>query len=389
MRDAARELLLRAAGLALPPVEERPLPPEPRVLLIRPDHLGDVLLTAPAVGLLERSLPRTQLTYLVSKGSAEVAQHGVQRADVRTTDFPGFARLRNRHPLAPYRHLAILAATLRREQLDAAVVFRPDHWWGALLARAAGIPRRFGFSTRLTTPSLTAVLPVQRHTHAAEESLRLARYVVDALGGTPLPGTQPLFALSADDRRRAAAVLSSLGVPAERLVLLHASAGAPLKSWPVDRWALLVRSLRGAGCTPLLSGGPGDGPLLDAITQQAGPTARLEGQSLGVLGAVLERCQLAVGPDNGPLHIAAAVGTPTVRLYGPAPVARFGPWPGEPSQRALVTDRLPCVPCGNLVDPPCQAAVEPPCMLALRVESVLAATLQVVEYSGGGSRSQP
>ena len=96
--------------------------------------------------------------------------------------------------------------------------------------------------------------------------------------------------------------------------------------------------------------------------------------SLKVTAALFERCALVIGLDSGAAHLAGAVGTPTVRLYGPAPVAKYGPWPRTaPDQRVLTTDQLACVPCGYLEDPPCGARSEPACLLALSVEKVLGA----------------
>jgi ADP-heptose:LPS heptosyltransferase len=102
------------------------------------------------------------------------------------------------------------------------------------------------------------------------------------------------------------------------------------------------------------------------------------GQSLAVTAALYARAALVIGPDGGPAHLAAAVGTPTIRLYGPAPVARFGPWPPRADQVVLVDASLACVPCGVLDNPPCGARTEPACMLALGVSEVLDAARRVL-----------
>jgi len=81
-----------------------------------------------------------------------------------------------------------------------------------------------------------------------------------------------------------------------------------------------------------------------------------------------------VSVDSGAGHLAAAVGTPTVRLYGPVPPTAFGPWPPRADQRVLISQTLSCISCGNLESPPCGARALPACMLALSVEDVLNAT---------------
>ena len=103
------------------------------------------------------------------------------------------------------------------------------------------------------------------------------------------------------------------------------------------------------------------------------PAAVACGQPLDVSAALYERCELLVGPDSGAAHLAAAVGTPTLRLYGPEPVELFGPWPPRSDQRVLVDRALACVPCGHLASPPCGATTLPACMLALGVADVLKA----------------
>jgi ADP-heptose:LPS heptosyltransferase len=109
------------------------------------------------------------------------------------------------------------------------------------------------------------------------------------------------------------------------------------------------------------------------------PALELAGATtLGQLGALVERCQLALGGDSGPLHLAAVLGVPTLRLYGPSDPCQFGPWPPGQSQRVL-THQLPCRPCRNLVAPPCGAFHEPPCLLGLGEARVAAAALELLD----------
>src|SRR3712207_4615798 len=94
--------------------------------------------------------------------------------------------------------------------------------------------------------------------------------------------------------------------------------------------------------------------------------------SLGQLAALFERCSLVLGGDSGPLHLAAAVGTPTVRLYGPTSQAVFGPW-GDPAVQVGIQASLPCQPCGNITVPPCGATGTPACLRVVGPEEVVAA----------------
>jgi ADP-heptose:LPS heptosyltransferase len=293
---------------------------------------------------------------------------------VRRLAFPGFTRVANAHLLAPYALLAREAARLRREAYDLAVVFRPDHWWGALLALAAGIPVRVGAATPETTPLLTDTLDVQAAGHATEQARAIARL---ALEGCGVPAREPpdvqLFTLSAATRAEASDLWRRMGLDERRVVAIQPNAGVPLKSWPIDRWAALGDALLARGQSVLVLGAPADRDAVAAIVagmRHTGANVAV-GQSLDVSAGLYERCAVLVGPDSGAAHLAAALGTPTVRLYGPAPPAVFGPWPAAPEQHVLQTTQLGCVPCGFLEAPPCRATCLPACMLALSVDEVL------------------
>jgi heptosyltransferase-2/heptosyltransferase-3 len=367
---------LRLAARALSTAIDKPRPRPGRVLLLRPDHVGDVLMTAPAVALMRASLPAAHLTYVVGPWGLEAARHGPAVDSLGALAYPGFSRRRNANLLAPYVLLGREAARLRRERFDLAVVLRPDHWWGALLAMAAGIPIRVGSDTPETSPLLTHSQPLAAAKHAVEQSLGLARLALDAYGVEPAPlQSFQSFTISGEARRAADEFWKRQGLDGQRVVAIQPNAGAPLKSWPVERWAGLADGLVDRGCAVLLVGAPTDLRLIRQI--QARIThARITvacGQSLDVSAALYRRCALLVGPDSGAAHLAAAVGTPTVRLYGPAPVDVFGPWPPRADQRALLGPGLACVPCGHLESPPCGATSLPACLLALGVEDVLKA----------------
>jgi ADP-heptose:LPS heptosyltransferase len=346
------------------------------VLLIRPDHVGDVLLTSPAVALLRESLPSAQLTYLVGPWSAAVARGGPGVDSLRLLAYPGFTRQANANVLAPYALLMREAAGLRRERYDVAVVFRPDHWWGALLALTAGIPVRVGAKTPETTPLLTHARPERPGEHATLQAVGLARLALQACGAPAADTvTDPVFRVSADARATANELWTRHALDEKRVVAIQPSAGAPLKSWPVDRWAGLADALIERGTAVLLVGAPDDGPLVAAIQAHMSNPARASvacGQSLEVSAAIYQRCALVVGLDGGGAHLAAAVGTRTVRLYGPAPSDVFGPWPARDTrQRVLVASGLECMPCGQLEAPPCGATTLPACLLAIGVDDVL------------------
>lgn len=337
--------------------------------MIRPDHVGDVLLSTPAVSLLRESLPNASMTYLVGPWAADAARHGPHVDEVRTLAFPAFSRTAKANVLQPYALLAREARRLKREQYDLAVMLRPDDWWSALLALSAGIPVRVGGRTAETHQLLTHAREALPDEHWAEQALGIARLALRAAEAPEqTTGVAMVFEVSAA-RAEAETWWRAQGLD-EHVIAIHPNAGAVLKSWPLARWTDLVDALPGK---VLLSGAPGDDVQLRMIADGARKRPAIAcGQSLQVTAALFERCKVVIGPDSGALHLAGAVGTPTVRLFGPASPTVFGPWLPAPEQQVLLTQRLTCVPCGHMVDPPCGARVEPACMLALGIEDVLA-----------------
>jgi ADP-heptose:LPS heptosyltransferase len=181
------------------------------------------------------------------------------------------------------------------------------------------------------------------------------------------------FALTDAARAEAEAFWRLHRLSKRRVLAIQPNAGAPLKSWPLENWSRLADALLARDFDVLLVGAPDDRPLLSRIVERMAKEGAVIacGQSLSTSVALYEHCELAITVDSGAGHLAAAVGTPTVRLYGPASPEIFGPWPPRATDHVLMTNRLTCVPCGHLESPPCGAHVQPACMLALSVDDVL------------------
>ena len=390
-RRATRLALLRLAAPALAGLgslarRRREPGRAPRILLIRPDHLGDVLLASPAEAVLREALPEAEVDWLVGPWAAEMARRAGASGRVMMLDFPGFTRRPKRNLVEPYMLLYDEPLRLRAEQYDAALILRPDHWWGAMLAALAGIPRRFGYAVDECTPFLTDSLP-DPSGHAALASLFLARLAALRLGGRPIPNdvvVPPRFTLTDGERSWAAGRVGRPGRSARRrwpLIAIHPGAGAALKSWPAERWAQVADALqRQADAEIVLTGGPDERRLIEQIAGRLDPRpATLAGETtLGQLAALFALCDLVIGGDSGPLHLAGTVGAATVRLYGPTDPAEFGPWPPTDHHVALAAD-LPCQPCRALVSPPCGATELPACLLALDATRVTSIAIQMLE----------
>ena len=274
--------------------------------------------------------------------------------------------------LAPYRLLSKVAGELRG-RFDTAVVLRFDHWWGAWLAAAAGIPRRIGYDWPETHPFLTEALPYRTGRHEAQQNAALLEALAPGVAAELGPAQ---YAVQPEDRAWAAERLGQIGRP---LVAIHPGAGAPVKQWPVANWAAVGQSLAEAKhASIVLTGGPGERSLTAGIAggMQA-PALDLAGQTtLGQLAAIYERCDLVLGSDSGPLHLAVAVDAATVHLYGPVSVAKFGPW-GSSLRHLVIDSPFTCAPCDRL-DWPIAALPLHGCIAAISPARVLEAALRLL-----------
>ncbi len=354
-----------------------------RILIVRPDHLGDLLLTLPAATLLRDALPEARISLLVPAGLATVPRRCPDVDQTYSASFPPLLAPLDR---SGWDARAVGEGGPLRGRFDLALLPRPDDPWSGPLVAAAAIPLRLGYAMPRTRPFLTAALPPPGgvpapRRHVAHLALDLAALAATCLGTavTVAAGALPpvRFVPTAEDEAEAAAVLAP--PPAgDGPILLHPGSGWPLKNWPVGRWGALARALARRYHAPVLVvGASRESALVAAVVTASGGGARgLAGRlSLGGLAALQRRARLAIATDSGPLHLAAAVGTPVVGLYGPADPVEFGPW-CPPERRRIVRVQLPCSPCRTLVGPPCGATREPACVTAITVDAVLAAAAE-------------
>jgi len=337
---------------------------------------------------------------LVGPWSAPLAERLPAVDRVERLDFPWFDRRPKGAPWRPYVRLLRAAPSLRG-RFDVALVLRDDDLWSAWLAALARIPVRAGHDQADVRVFATHVLPAPaRPAHTAAANLALVAALTGHPDPPPDPASDPLvLALTPADQARADELLAPLGQggdvdvggwgssgevvaphrsPSSRAPLaVHPGAGTLVKRWRSGAWGEVIRALTEPGETVILTGGEAERELTAAVAACAGrPVLDLAGQTeLGALAAVFARCRLVLGPDSGPLHLAVAVGTPTVHLFGPASSERFGPW-GPAERHRVVAAELPCAPCGRLDWP---EPADHPCVRTLAVGRVVAAARSLPE----------
>jgi lipopolysaccharide heptosyltransferase II len=357
------------------------------ILLIRPDHLGDLLFTTPTLRALREAFPQARITGLIGPWAEAVVASNPCLDEVMLCPFPGFARQPKRSIIEPYVVLGRYARLLREKEFDLAVVLRFDHWWGALLAYLARIPRRVGYDMAEVKPFLTDAVPYVPSRHEVEQNLALVE-AAGVQGEHPItPAAYPLeFPLRAQDLAFAVRYLAEQGVgDDDPLVCIHPGAGAPVKLWRKEGWARVADALvKGYGAKVILTGSASEEPLVQAIAERMAsqPLGAAGQTTLGGLAALMARCRLALGVDSGPLHLAVAVGTPTVHLYGPVDSRTFGPW-GDPARHIVLTSDMDCIPC-NRLDYRAEELEAHPCVWDISEAQVTEAARRLLEREDEG-----
>ena len=351
-----------------------------RVLVIRPDHLGDLLFITPALRALRQRYPGTHITALVGPWGAPALANNPHVDEIIRLPFPGFSRQPKPSPWQPYGLLRRWARQLRGHY-DLAFILRFDHWWGALLAYLASVPQRVGYAVPEVTPFLSHAVPYSGGRHEVEQNVRLIdggaldMHPSDHPSTTDAPGHHPLeFHIP----QHAIAWARDLWRNT-RPIAIHPGAGAAVKLWRTERWTAVADALTNAtGARILLTGSETERPLcLEIAAQMETEALVMAGKTtLDQLAATFADCRLVLGLDSGPLHLAVAVGTPTVHLYGPVDPAAFGPW-GVRERHPVVVSAWPCIPCDRLDYGPEELAYHP-CVREIQVDAVLTAAQQAL-----------
>ena len=345
-----------------------------RALVVKLRHHGDVLLATPVFGVLGARAPRMAIDALVYDDTAPML-----------AGMPGLAELhtvgRAWRGLGAAERLARewrLYSELRERRYDL-IVHLSEHPRGAWLARA--LRARYAVAPalpgrgRLWAKSFSHLyaLPRNGRRHAVELNLDALRRI----------GVQPShderrvrFVPGGDAEARVGALLAEHGLAARGFIHMHPASRWRFKCWPADRNAELIGRLAGEGHRIVLTSAPNAEEVAlieDIVARVPGKAVNLAGK-LGVkeLGALSARARLFIGVDSMPMHLAAAMGTPTVALFGPSGELDWGPW--NVAHRVVASDHS-CRPCGN---DGCGGGKLSECLTTLAVDKVHAAAASLL-----------
>ena len=291
-----------------------------RILIVRLGALGDVVHAIPVAAALRRAFPAARLDWLVS------ARHRAVLDLVPVID----RRLVLEAGAGQARTLLAAVGELRRSRYDVAIDLQ-GLLKSALLARGSGASRVIGFATsylreRLARPFYTDVYdPGCGGIYDPRETRHVVEINLGLLQPLGVSATVPEFPIDRVDSAVARMVVEQSN---GRYVLLNPGAQWPNKRWPPSRFGLLAATLRERyGLTSIALWAGDERRLAEEIVAHAGGAALVSPPAaIADLVALARGAVVMVSGDTGPTHIAAAVGTPVVGIFGPTRPARNGPW---------------------------------------------------------------
>ena len=344
-------LWLSRLGKRFPTLSPDTMQPR-RILVIRLDLIGDLVLSLTAVRALKRTYPTAEIDLLALPSSAQVALCDSDLSHIITYD-PNVWR-RPQALLRPknWRAARMVVRQLRERHYDIAVSLFGD--WAAILAMLSGARQRVGFGRESYPGFLTDNVPGRHwdahdHKHEVDYCLQLAQ----ATGATINEADRvPQLFVGEQARKDVERLLLAESVSVDMpLIVCHVSSNnGQSKRWPIPYWATLIDRLsREHVAQVVFSGAPDDLPLIESVTgRMREQAANLAGKTtLPQLAALMQRADLLITGDSGPMHIAAAVGTPLIAIHGPTDPALSGPV--SPYATILRSD-IWCSPCYQAKD---------------------------------------
>lgn len=328
-----------------------------RVLVVRLRSIGDTVLATPSLFALKRFLPEAQVDILVEDWVAPLLTDHPHVDNVIVLERGGFVTR------------ARVARELRAERYD--VVYNLHGGTTAtFLTRASGARHRVGFKTYQYANLHTTLAPSplllwgQQKTHSVEQQLALLGWT-----GVPVsdkPRTQlgiPPAAVESVNQQ-----LANAGLADRQIALIHPAAAFETKRWATENFARVAEFVAERGLAPVAIAAPHEAQIVNDLLAEASVKILSLDLSLPEVTALAARSKLFVGNDSGIAHIAAAVGTPSVVVFGSSNMAHWRPW--NRAKAEVVFEELPCQPCHGYF---CEKFPQPECILRVPVTRVAAA----------------
>lgn len=341
-----------------------------RVLAVRLDNIGDVLMLGPSLRALRAAMPRAHITLMASRAGAQVAPLLPWIDDV-IVHRAAWQELSREEAPDPKVQL-LLAEALAERHFDAAFIFTSfsqSPYPAAHVAYLAGIPRRIGQSKEWGGQMLTHLVPpVPDETHQVDRNVHLLESV-----GIPVDDLRLEIDVPPDARQQAHRVLARPQARRRPYIVVAPGASCPARRWPLPRFAEAAELLRErTGADVVVAGSAKEAPHAAQLAERVPGAISIAGQtSIAALAAVIDEAALVVCNDSAPVHLADAAGTPTVVTFSGTELrSQFAPR----STPAVVLGRMTaCTPCHEFS---CERHLA---CLDIRPEEVAAAGVAVMQ----------
>lgn len=357
-----------------------------RILAVRLDNLGDVLVTTPAIHAIRASLPAAAITLLASPIGAQAGRLNPDLAGVIVYEAPWMDPW-HRLPQDRAREEAAIAA-VHAGRFDGAIIFtsfRQSPLPAAYLCYLAGVPLRLAASIDGPGSLLTT-----RHRHP-EAMMHEVERGLDLVGAIGLGTAERDLVLRVPGEARAsvAAVLRDAGIAEARpLVVIHPGCSMPARTYPWESFARVAElAVTRLGAAVALTGAADEHPLVARIYERLSPRARAATRTFaGELTfpefcALIARADLAITNNTGPMHVAAAVKTPVVALFALTnPPEQWGPWRVP---HRLLNHEVACRLCYCRVCP-----YDHECLSLVAPEAVIGAAAELLGAQSGAEASR-
>jgi ADP-heptose:LPS heptosyltransferase len=350
----------------------RPRHPQ-RILLLRLERIGDLLMTLPAIRDVRALAPNAEIDLVVGRWNERMASAVPAVTKVIALDATWLAREGGGLTMPA---LVSAARGWRVSRYDLAINFEPDVRSNLLLA-ASGATWTAGWKSGGGGPVLDESFDFDPTAHTIDNARRLVR---ETFGRAVTDAATPLLSIPEEAVRAADARLRAHGSIPQQLIGVHVSGGRAIKQWDPARFADVAEALvQTRGATIVLTGTSAERALIDRVKGQLPAQSVIDASGdldLLELAALLQQLDLFITGDTGPMHLASTVGTPVVAIFGPSAPHRYAPT--GPEDRIVRVD-LPCSPCNRIRQPPARCVGHTPdCLVAVSADAVLTAAHDVL-----------
>lgn len=334
-----------------------------RVLVVRLRSIGDTVLATPSLIALKRFLPDAQVDILLEDWVAPVLEGFDAVDNVLTVGKDKKSRLE-------------MARTIRRNKYDVAFNLHGGTT-ATFLVRASGAPHRVGYSyyqySFLYNHLLSSPTDFwqQEKTHSAEQQFALLGFVGVPVSDKP----KSRLVVTQQGAEEMDLFLHIYGIDDEQIALIHPAAAFDTKRWSTENFAKVIDFLASRNIFSVVVTTPKEENLIDEISQKTSTIFQdFTDLTLPEITALAARAKIFIGNDSGIAHIAAAVQTPSVVIFGSSNVNHWRPWTDAPNE--IVYEKMPCQPCAGYF---CKEFDKPKCILSVKVENVTNAIEEVLQ----------